>query len=138
MGIILFVSFFIALFLNIPIAVCLGIAAVTALSLAGNTALTIIPQTMFTAVNSFSLMAIPFFVLAGNVMASGGISKRLVNFANLLIGGIRGGLSMAAILASMIFAAISGSCPATTAAIGSIMVPEMEKTGMISAFQPLL
>lgn len=129
MGIILFIAFFVLLFLNVPIAVCLGLAAVAALGFTGSTALTIVPQTMFTAVNSFSLMAIPFFVLAGNVMASGGISRRLVNFANLLIGGIRGGLSMAAILASMIFAAISGSCPATTAAIGSIMVPEMEKSG---------
>lgn len=129
MGTILFIAFFVLLFLNVPVAVCLGLAAVIALCVGGGTPLSIVPQTMFTAVNSFSLMAIPFFVLAGNVMASGGISRRLVNFANLLIGSIRGGLSMAAILASMIFAAISGSCPATTAAIGSIMVPEMNKNG---------
>ena len=133
MGTILFVIFFICLFINVPIAVCLGIASVAAL-IFGGISLIAVPQAMFTAVNSFSLMAIPFFVLAGNVMATGGISRRLVNFANLIIGGIRGGLAMASILASMIFAAISGSCPATTAAIGSIMVPEMKKNGYSNDF----
>ena len=134
MGGILFIAFFILLLLNVPIAVCLGAAAVIAMGVDGGTSLVAIPQAMFTSVNSFSLMAIPFFILAGNVMATGGISKRLVNFANLLVGGIKGGLSMAAILASMIFAAISGSCPATTAAIGSIMLPEMEKNGYKTDF----
>lgn len=134
MGGILFIAFFILLLLNVPIAVCLGAAAVIAMGVDGGTSLMAVPQAMFTSVNSFSLMAIPFFILAGNVMASGGISKRLVNFANLLVGGIKGGLSMAAILASMIFAAISGSCPATTAAIGSIMLPEMEKNGYETDF----
>ena len=133
MGTILFVIFFVCLFINVPIAVCLGIASVAAL-IFGGISLLAVPQAMFTAVNSFSLMAIPFFVLAGNVMATGGISKRLVNFANLIIGGIRGGLAIASILASMIFAAISGSCPATTAAIGSIMVPEMKKNGYSNDF----
>ncbi len=133
MGTILFVIFFICLFINVPIAVCLGIASVAAL-IFGGISLIAVPQAMFTAVNSFSLMAIPFFVLAGNVMATGGISRRLVNFANLIIGGIRGGLAIASILASMIFAAISGSCPATTAAIGSIMVPEMKKNGYSNDF----
>lgn len=134
MGGILFIAFFILLLLNVPIAVCLGAASVIAMGVDGSTSLVAIPQAMFTSVNSFSLMAIPFFILAGNVMATGGISKRLVNFANLLVGGIKGGLSMAAILASMIFAAISGSCPATTAAIGSIMLPEMEKNGYKTDF----
>ncbi|WP_332446128.1 TRAP transporter large permease [Sphaerochaeta sp.] len=128
MGSILFIIFVVTLFINIPIAVCLGIASVAAL-LVGGISIMAVPQAMFTAVNSFSLMAIPFFVLAGNVMASGGISRRLVTFSNLLIGGIRGGLALASILASMIFAAISGSSPATTAAIGSIMIPEMKKNG---------
>lgn len=134
MGVVLFISFFILLFLNVPIAVCLGASAVIAMCMDGGAALMAVPQAMFTSVNSFSLMAIPFFILAGNVMATGGISKRLVNFANLLVGGIRGGLAMASILASMIFAAISGSCPATTAAIGSIMLPEMEKNGYETDF----
>lgn len=134
MGLILFVAFFVFLFLNIPIAICLGSAAVISMGLGSNVPLTAIPQAMFSATNSFSLMAIPFFILAGNVMATGGISKRLVNFANLIVGGIRGGLAIASIFASMIFAAISGSCPATTAAIGSIMVPEMDKDGYGSDF----
>ena len=128
MGAILLIVFVATLFIDIPIAVCLGIAAVVAM-IVGDMSLMVVPQTMFTAVNSFSLMAIPFFVLAGNIMASGGISRRLVNFANLLIGGIRGGLALTSILASMIFAAISGSCPATTAAIGSLMIPEMKENG---------
>lgn len=129
MGIILFVSFFVLLLLGVPIAVCLGLAAMLALILGSDITLAIGIQTMFTGVDSFSLMAIPFFILAGNIMATGGISKRLVNFANLIVGKITGGLAMASIVASMIFAAISGSCPATTAAIGGIMFPEMKKSG---------
>ena len=134
MGTYLLAAFFLLLLMGVPIAVCLGLATVVALVFGGDISLAITAQTMFTGVNSFSLLAIPFFVLAGNLMASGGISRRLVNFANLIVGGMTGGLAIVSVLASMIFAAISGSCPATTAAIGGIMLPEMEKNGYSTEF----
>ncbi len=125
----LFGSFFLLMFLGVPIAVALGLAAVLAIVSGLNSSLIITAQSMFNGINSFPLMAIPFFILAGNMMGEGGISKKLVTFVNLFFSRIRGGLAMVAIGASMFFAAISGSCPATTAAIGGIMVPEMEKNG---------
>jgi len=134
MAVLLFVSFFILLVIGVPIAICLGLASLIVLAFGSNVPLIITAQTMFTGVDSFPLMAIPFFVLAGNIMASGGISKRLVNFANLLVGKITGGLAIVSVFASMIFAAISGSCPATTAAIGSVMMPEMKKSGYSDYF----
>ena len=130
----LFIGFFVIMFLGVPIAASLGIAAVLTIMTHMNTSLVVTAQTMFTSINSFPLMAIPFFILAGNLMGEGGISKRLVSFVNLFLGSFRGGLSIVAIAASMFFAAISGSCPATTAAIGGIMVPEMEKNGYSKEF----
>ncbi|WP_101910362.1 TRAP transporter large permease [Marasmitruncus massiliensis] len=129
MAILLFVVFFLLLAIGTPIAVCLGLAAMATLALGSAVPIFATAQTMFSGVDSFPLMAIPFFVLAGNIMASGGISKRLVNFANILVGKFTGGLAFVAVFASMIFAAISGSSPATTAAIGSVMMPEMKKSG---------
>lgn len=125
----LFGSFFVLMFLGVPIAVALGLAAVIAIVAGLNSSLIVTAQSMFNGINSFPLMAIPFFVLAGNLMGEGGISKKLVTFVNLLFSRVTGGLAMVAIGASMFFAAISGSCPATTAAIGGIMVPEMEQSG---------
>jgi C4-dicarboxylate transporter DctM subunit len=130
----LFTSFFALMFLSIPIAVCLGIAAVLVIIFGINVPLVITAQTMFNGINSFPLMAIPFFILAGNLMGEGGISRELIKFINLFFSRIRGGLAMVAIGASMFFAAISGSCPATTAAIGAVMVPEMEKNGYDKLF----
>lgn len=91
--------------------------------------LEIIPQRIFVSLNSFPLMAIPFFILAGNIMGAGSMSKRLVNFATSLVGHFTGGLAMVAIVTSMFFAAISGSGAATTAAIGSILIPAMIAKG---------
>lgn len=125
----LFIGFFLLMFLGVPIAAALGVSAVLVILMFMNSSLVVTAQTMFSSINSFPLMAIPFFILAGNLMGEGGISKRLVNFVNLFLGSLRGGLAIVAIGASMFFAAISGSCPATTAAIGGIMVPEMEKNG---------
>jgi C4-dicarboxylate transporter DctM subunit len=130
----LFISFFVLMFLNIPIAVSLGTAAIVTIVCGINVPLVITAQTMFNGINSFPLMAIPFFILAGNLMGEGGISRQLVKFINLFFSRIRGGLGMVAIGASMFFAAISGSCPATTAAIGAVMVPEMEKNGYDKLF----
>ena len=132
--IILFGSFFLLIGVGVPIGVSLGGAAILAIVCGMKTPLVIVAQTMFNGINSFPLMAIPFFILAGNMMCEGGISRKLVQFVNLFFCGFRGGLAMVSIGASMIFAAISGSCPATTAAIGGVMVPEMEKNGYDKAF----
>lgn len=131
---ILFISFFVLIGLSVPIGVSLGFAAILAMVLGMNTPLVIVAQTMFSGIHSFPLMAIPFFILAGDLMTAGGISKKLVDFVNLFFSRITGGLALVSVGSSMIFAAISGSCPATTAAIGGIMVPEMEKNGYKKSF----
>ncbi|MGI6694706.1 MAG: TRAP transporter large permease [Christensenellales bacterium] len=126
---ILFISFFVLMFIGVPVGISLGGAGIISILLGMKVPLIVVAQTMFNGVNSFPLMAIPFFILAGNLMSDGGISKRLINFVNLFFSRFRGGLAQVAIGSSMIFAAISGSCPATTAAIGGTMVPEMKKNG---------
>ncbi|MDR3230564.1 MAG: TRAP transporter large permease [Synergistaceae bacterium] len=130
----LFLGFGVLLAIGVPIGVSLGCAAIGAIIFGLKVPLIIVSQTMFNGINSFPLMAIPFFILAGNMMCEGGISKKLINFVNLFFGRFTGGLAMVSIGASMIFAAISGSCPATTAAIGGVMVDEMEKNGYSKAF----
>lgn len=125
----LFFSFFVLMMIGVPIGVSLGASAVISIILGMRVPLIVIAQTMFNGVNSFPLMAIPFFILAGNLMSDGGISKKLIQFVNLFMSRFRGGLSMVTIGSSMIFAAISGSCPATTAAIGGVMHKEMEENG---------
>ena len=131
---ILFFGFFFLMALSVPIGVSLGFAAILAMVLGMNTPLVIVAQTMFGGINSFPLMAIPFFRLSGNLMTAGGLFRKLVEFVNLFFCRFTGGLAMVSVGASMIFAAISGSCPATTAAIGGIMVPEMEKNGYKKSF----
>ena len=125
---IMFGTLFICLVLTAPMAVSIGLSALTMIW-ANETPTIVLAQRMFSAVDSAPLLAIPFFVLAGSLMKGGGISQRLVKFADACVGGITGGLSIVAILASMFFAAISGSGPATTAAIGSIMIPAMLAKG---------
>jgi len=128
--VILFSSLIILLFIGAPIAVSLGLSAAAAFYSKGAASfLIVIPQRMFGATDSFPLMAIPFFILAGNLMASGGISHRLVKFANVLVGRFTGGLAIVSVLAGMFFAAISGSGAATTAALGSILIPAMVARG---------
>lgn len=117
-----------SLILTVPMSVCLGFSAL-AMVWHTETNTMIVAQKLFAAVDSAPLLAIPFFVLAGNFMNSGGISKRLVSFANACLGARHGGLAMVTVAASMFFAAISGSGPATTAAIGSIMIPAMIARG---------
>ncbi|TYP53243.1 TRAP transporter large permease [Thermosediminibacter litoriperuensis] len=114
--------------LRVPIAFSLGISAViTAAYL--NVPLAMLAQAMVRGINSFSLLAIPFFILAGEIMGEGGISQRLINFSNVIVGRIRGGLALVNVLASMFFGGISGSSVADTSSIGSILIPMMKKKG---------
>ena len=114
--------------LSVPIAVTLGLSATVALQSSG-APLVMMAQSVYESLDSFGLMAIPFFVLAGTLMQSGGIARRLVDLANALVGWIKGGLGACAVLTSMFFATMSGSSSATTAAIGSVLIPAMEKKG---------
>ncbi|WP_019120759.1 TRAP transporter large permease [Brevibacillus massiliensis] len=129
MASILFISLFGFLILGVPIAVALGLASVLAVWWGGQIPLLILAQREFTSIDSFPLMAIPFFILAGSLMESGGISRRLINFANSLTGHIKGGLGLVAVVTSMFFGAISGSSAATVAALGTILIPAMIKRG---------
>ena len=115
---------------GVPIAFCIGLASAVAILMVGSSApWIIVPNSMLNGMDSFPLMAVPFFVLAGDLMNRGGITVRLVNFANLLVGGIRGGLAQTNVVASMLFAGITGSALADTAAIGRILIPAMEREG---------
>lgn len=128
-------SFFVMLFLGIPIAFALVVSSLLYLVVYCPTIpLIIISQQMLKGVDSFTLLAIPFFVIAGALMQSGGISKRIVDFARTLVGWLPGGLAIVDILSSMIFAAMTGAGAATTAAVGGIMIPEMEKDGYDPGF----
>ena len=130
----LFGILFFCVSLSLPIGASLGLATVVTLGLTSNIPTIMINQNAFAGLDSFPLMAIPFFMLAGNLMAVGGIAKRIVNVCDLLVGRITGGVGMATIAASMFFAAISGSGPATVSAMGTIMLPEMEKRGYDRGF----
>ncbi len=127
---ILFGGFALFLVLNVPIGFALGLAVLGYLASADSTfPLRILSQTMVTACDSFPLMAVPFFILAGAVMEGGGLSRRLVDFAESIMGHVTGGLAMVTVLTCMFFGAISGSSPATVAAIGAIMIPAMVSKG---------
>ncbi|QQK75736.1 TRAP transporter large permease [Salicibibacter cibarius] len=121
---ILFVSLVVLLFLGVPVAIAMGLASGLAL-LVDDTPLMVIAQRAFVEIDSFPLMAIPLFMLAGVIMQYGGLSQRLINFANALTGHISGGISIVTIVATMFFAAISGSGVAATATLGAILIPAM-------------
>lgn len=131
---ILFISFFVLMLIGVPIAISLGASALFTMVFATNLPLGSIVQQAFTSLDSFSLLAIPLFILAGVLMSSGGVSKRLLHLADVLVGYLTGGLAIGTVLASMFFAAISGSGPATVAAIGSFMIPNMAKKGYDKPF----
>ena len=126
-------SFFAIMLIGAPIMTALGLSAAMALQ-SGDRSLLIVVQMAFQSLDSFSLMAVPFFILAGHLMQSGGVARRLVQLANAVVGWIRGGLGAVAVLTSLLFATVSGSSSATTAAIGSVLIPEMEKKGYPRAF----
>ncbi|MGO4887501.1 TRAP transporter large permease [Anaerobacillus sp. MEB173] len=126
----LFFILIILFIISVPIAISLGLASVLYLLFtAGDNALIQLPQRMFASLDSFPLMAAPFFILAGKLMEHGGISERLVDFAKSLVSQMKGGLGHVAVVACMFFAALSGSAAATTAAIGAILIPSMVKAG---------
>jgi C4-dicarboxylate transporter DctM subunit len=129
MGIILFIFLILFFALGVPVAISMGLAAAVAILWDGGTPLIVLVQRSFTSIDSFPIMSIPFFVLAGVLMEFGGISKRLVAFANALTGHFSGGLAIVTVVTSMFFAAISGSSAATTAALGSILIPAMISRG---------
>lgn len=114
--------------LTVSVAVSIGLAAIVGIQVE-NANMLISVKEMFNAINKFPLAAIPFFILAGNIMESGGISRRLVDFAKSLVGGVQGGLPMTCVLTCMIFASVSGSSVATTFAIGTILIPALVKHG---------
>lgn len=124
----LFGCMILTLALSVPIFAVMGLSAVVALTERGIN-LIAVPQNIFESLDSFALLAIPFYVLAGNIMKVGGISARLIGLASALLGWVRGGVGAAAILTCMFFSTISGSSSATTAAVGSTMVPAMVKAG---------
>lgn len=129
----LLVAVVVLLFFSVPVAVCLGFASLIALYVKGLPLINL-AQAVYEALDSFPLMAVPFFILAGHLMQTGGISRRLIALANALVGWFRGGLGSASVVASMFFATISGSSSATTAAIGSTLIPAMEKKGYPKPF----
>ena len=131
-NLILFGSFFIMLLLNIPICVSLGMSAIFAMIYSGDK-LSIVPTNVYNGMAKFLLMAIPFFVLSGNIMAKAGISTRLVQFIDDCIGHRRGGIAIVCVVVACFFGAISGSGPATVAALGIILIPAMINRGGFSA-----
>ncbi|MDD7371943.1 MAG: TRAP transporter large permease subunit [Blautia sp.] len=129
---VLFLSFFIFLILNVPIAICLGLSSICAILYSG-TSLTIVATNMYSGISKFLLLAIPFFVLSGNIMAKAGISKRLIKFVNTCVGHRRGGIAIVCVIVACFFGAISGSGPATVAALGAVLIPAMVEEGGFSA-----
>ena len=129
MATVLFASFVLLLIFSVPVAYALGLSSIAAMAYQGNIPLTIVAQRMFTGLDSFPLLAVPFFILAGGLMETGGMSIRLIQLASVLVGHIRGGLGMVVVLSTMMFSGLSGSSAADTAAIGSIMIPQMSRRG---------
>jgi C4-dicarboxylate transporter, DctM subunit len=130
----LFAFLFGLLLIGVPIAVALGLSTTAIILLFTDQPTLVIAQQMFTSLDKFALMAIPLFVLAGNFLSRGGAATRIIRFARSLVGHLPGGLPMSAIFACVIFAAVSGSSPATVAAIGSIMIGAIKEDGYSDAF----
>ena len=128
---VLVISFFFLLVVGVPVAYSIGVAGILTMlvNIDSLPALTTYAMRMASGLDSFALLAIPFFILAGNIMNSGGIALRLIDFAKVLVGRLPGGLAVVNVVANMLFGAISGSAAAAASAIGSIMTPEMKKAG---------
>ncbi|MBB5173840.1 TRAP transporter large permease [Texcoconibacillus texcoconensis] len=131
---ILFISFAVLLLLSVPVGIALGVSTLITVLYAGTLPVEFLAQALITSVDSFPLMAVPFFILAGEIMGRGGITDRLFGVANSLVGNKTGGFAIATIITCLFFAAISGSAPATVAAIGGIMIPAMVRMGYDKRF----
>jgi len=129
MSSVMLVTMLVCFAFSVSVAVAIGLAAALGLAISDPSRMVLLPKEMFSALDRFPLAAIPFFILAGNLMETGGISQRLVDFARSLVGGIQGGLPMTCVLTCMIFAAVSGSSVATTFAIGAILIPALIRHG---------
>ena len=130
----LLLALFVLLFIGVPVAVSLGTASLLTMLLFGDQSLLSNAQKFFHTMQVYPLLAVPFFVLAGAFMTTGGVARRMIDFANALVGHFRGGLAMAALLASAFFAAVSGSAPATVVAVGSVMIGGMVASGYSKGF----
>ena len=130
----LFTTLFVFLFMGMPIAVCLGLSSMLAIFLFGSDSLASLSLKLFETSEHYTLMAIPFFILGGTLMSTGGVAKRLIRFAVACVGHIRGGLAIASVLACTFFAAVSGSSPATVVAVGTIMIAGMVNAGYPKKF----
>ena len=127
MLLVLFSLFFILLFINLPVAFSIGISSMVALSFYGDLQLSAIVTRMYSGVDSFTLLAIPFFIAAGEIMNESGITDKIVSFSKNLVGHIKGGLAHVSIVSSMFFSGISGSATADASALGSMLIPAMKK-----------
>ncbi len=133
-ALILLAILFTLLFIGVPVAISLGMASLVTMLLFGDQSLLSNVQKFFHTMQVYPLLAVPFFVLAGAFMTTGGVARRMIDFANALVGHYRGGLAMAALLASAFFAAVSGSAPATVVAVGSVMIGGMVASGYTRGF----
>ena len=133
-AIILFVLLAILLIVNVPVGIALGISTMGALVYSGTLSLASIPQALVTSCDSFPILAIPLFILSGDLMGAGGVSSRILNVCNVFFGRITGGIAIVTVLVCMFFAAVSGSGPATVAAVGTMVVPTMLKLGYDKPF----
>ncbi len=131
---VLFVLLFTCMLLGMPIAVALGLSSLLTILFFAQDSLASLSLKLFETSEHFTLLAIPYFILSGAFMTTGGVAKRMIRFANAAIGHLRGGLAMASVLACMLFAAVSGSSPATVVAVGSIVIAGMVKTGYTQPF----
>ena len=126
--------FLLTLASGIPVAFCLALTSLVTLLVIGDIPLILIPQRMFTGMDSFPLLAVPLFIMAGDLMNASGITDRIIRLSTALVGSIRGGLAHVNVVTSMFFAGLSGSAVADTAALGSILIPAMKKDGYDSTF----
>ena len=127
--VVLFACLVLFMAMGMPIAICLGLSSLLTIAFFSQDSLASMSIKLFETSEHYTLLAIPFFVLAGNLMSTGGVAKRMVRFAIAAVGHLRGGLGIASILACMLFAAVSGSSPATVVAIGSIVIAGMVRNG---------
>ena len=140
---VLFISFALLLIMGAPIAVCLGVSSIAAMLVQGagrplDTVMSAMPQMFSSSMSKFVLLAIPYFILAGNIMDKAQISNGLINLAEACVGHLRGGLAIVCVVVSCFFAAISGAGPATVAALGLVMIPGMIRSGYSPSFSAAL